>query len=213
MSALAYFPQIYPGELLYSVLARYHRHMGAPSPIQSTEAVFGRRLIVASIDLPGYVQALSGRLPPGFGWTADRMIDELTLLPYYTGFQPEGVSRRARIAMKSGQTDGLFVRLGMAAFRVGRVTRLRFCPECLREMQARYGETYWRRDHQLPGVLVCPEHGCPLRASGVSTTAWSRHVFVPADRMACPWNAPALMSSRNERVLAGLQRMRPATSP
>ena len=207
MSALAYFPQIYPGELLYSVLARYHRHMGAPSPIQSTEAVFGRRLIVASIDLPGYVQALSGRLPPGFGWTADRMIDELTLLPYYTGFQPEGVSRRARIAMKSGQTDGLFVRLGMAAFRVGRVTRLRFCPECLREMQARYGETYWRRDHQLPGVLVCPEHGCPLRASGVSTTAWSRHVFVPADRMACPWNAPALMSSRNERVLAGLQRL------
>ena len=87
---------------------------------------------------------------------ADRMIDELTLLPYYTGFQPEGVSRRARIAMKSGQTDGLFDRLGMAAFRVGRVTRLRFCPECLREMQARYGETYWRRDRQLPGVLLCP---------------------------------------------------------
>ena len=78
---LAYFPQIYPGELLYSVLARYHRHMGTPSPIQSMEALFGRRLIVASVDLPGYLQVLADRLPPNFGWTADRIIDELTLLP------------------------------------------------------------------------------------------------------------------------------------
>lgn len=211
MSALAYFPQIYPGELLYSVLARYHRHMGAPSPIQSMEALFGRRLIVASIDLPGYLQALADRLSPGFAWTADRMIDELTLLPYYTAFQSEGALRRARAAMKSGHTDGLLVRLGMAAFRVGRVTQLRFCSECLREMQVRYGETYWRRDHQLPGVLVCPDHGCPLQVSGVSTTAWSRHVFVPANRKACPWNAPALVGSRNDRVLVALQRLAKAS--
>ena len=103
---LAYFPQIYPGELLYSVLARYHRHMGTPSPIQSMEALFGRRLIVASVDLPGYLQVLADRLPPNFGWTADRIIDELTLLPYYTAFQPPSVERLARKAMLRGQTDG-----------------------------------------------------------------------------------------------------------
>lgn len=211
MSALSYFPQIYPGELLYSVLARYHRYMGAPSPIQSMEALFGRRLVVASIDLPGYLQALADRLSPGFGWTPDRMVDELTLLPYYTAFQPERVARHARAAMKSGRMDGLLVRLGMAAFRAGRVTRLRFCSECHREMQVRYGETFWRRDHQLPGVLVCPEHGCPLQASSVSTPEWSRHVFVPADRRTCPWNAPALVGSRNGRVLAALQRLAKAS--
>lgn len=208
---LAYFPQIYPGELLYSVLARYHRHMGARSPIQSMEALFGRRLVVASIDLPGHLQALADRLSPGFGWTADRMIDELTLLPYYIAFQPGRVARRARSAMKGGQMSGLLVRLGMAAFRAGRVTRLRFCSECLRETQSRYGETYWRRDHQLPGVLVCPDHGCPLQVSGVSTSARSRHIFVPADRKNCPWNAPALVGRKNGRALVALQRLAKAS--
>lgn len=204
---LAYFPQIYPGELLYSVLARYHRHMGAPSPIQSMEALFGRRLVVASIDLPGHLQALADRLSPGFGWTADRMIDELTLLPYYTAFQPGSVVRPARAAMKAGQTDGLLVRLGMAAFRAGRVTRLRFCSECLQEMQSRYGETYWRRDHQLPAVLVCPDHGRPLQLSGVSMTAQGRHAFVSSDKKTCLWNSSALVDRQNDRALIALQRL------
>ena len=208
---LAYFPQIYPGELLYSVLARYHRHMGAPSPIQSMEALFGRRLVVASIDLPGYLQVLADRLSPGFGWTADRMIDELTLLPYYTAFQPAEVAQRARAAMKRGATDGLLIRLGMATFRVGRVTRLRFCSVCLREMRERHGEGYWRRDQQLPGVLVCPDHGHPLQMSAVSMTAQSRHVYLSVDRNTCPWNAPAVVDSGNGRVLAALLKLAEAS--
>ncbi|UXL29808.1 TnsD family Tn7-like transposition protein [Stenotrophomonas maltophilia] len=202
---LAYFPKIYPGELFYSVLARYHRHMGASSPIQSMEALFGRRLVVASIDLSGHLQALADRLPVGFGWTAERFIDELTLLPYYTAFQPASIRRRARQAMLRGETDGLMARLGMAAFRVGRVTRLRFCALCRQQMRAEYGECYWRRDHQLPSALVCPDHGCPLQASTVSVTAQSRHIAVAADPRSCPWNAPALVHSSDQRLLSDLQ--------
>jgi len=209
---LSYFPQIYPGELLYSVLARYHRHMGAPSPIQSMEALFGRRLVVASIDLPGYLQVLADRLLPGFGWTADRIVNQLTLLPYYTAFQSAGAARRAQEAMKRGATDGLMVRLGLAAFRVGRVTQLRFCSICLQEMGQRHSEFYWRRDHQLPSVLVCPDHGCPLQVSGVSTTAQGRHVYLPADRKTCPWNAPELVDSGNGRVLAALLKLSKASA-
>jgi hypothetical protein len=209
---LSYFPQIYPGELLYSVLARYHRHMGAPSPIQSMEALFGRRLVVASIDLPGYLQVLADRLLPGFGWTADRIVNQLTLLPYYTAFQSAGAARRAQEAMKRGATDGLMVRLGLAAFRVGRVTQLRFCSICLQEMGQRHSEFYWRRDHQLPSVLVCPDHGCPLQVSGVSTTAQGRHVYLPADRKTCPWNAPELVDSGNGRVLTALLKLAKASA-
>lgn len=204
---LAYFPQIYPGELLYSVLARYHRHLGSTSPIHSMEALFGRRLIVASIDLPGYLQVLADRLPEGFGWTVDRLIDELTLLPYYTAFQPEAVAKRARAALKCGDTDGLLLRLGMAAFSVGRVTRLRFCLDCLGEMKALYGELYWRRDHQLSGVLVCPDHGRLLQVSNVSVTAESRHVYAPADRDSCPWNAPVLVATKHAAELNALRRL------
>ncbi|MCD9085820.1 TnsD family Tn7-like transposition protein [Stenotrophomonas sp. SY1] len=204
---LAYFPQIYQGELFYSVLARYHRHMGAPSPIQSMEALFGRRLVTMSVDLPGYLQVLADRLPVGFGWTAERFIDELTLLPYYTAFQPASVRRRARQTMLQGKTDGLLIRLGIAAFPAGRVTRLRFCSLCLKQMWEQCGEYYWRRDHQLPSALVCPEHGCPLQASAVSMTSLSRHIPVAADDKSCPWNAPALMLSSASLVLSDLQRL------
>lgn len=207
MSMLAYFPQIHPKELFYSVLARYHRHMGAPSPIQSMEALFGRRLVVASVDLPGDLQALADRLPVGFGWTAERFIDELTLMPYYTAFQPASVRRWARQAMLRGETNGLLVRLGIAAFRAGRVTRLRFCASCMQQMRLQHGEYYWRRDHQLPSVLVCPDHGCPLQASTVSVDALSRHICVAADQKSCPWNAPALVPARDRRLLSKLHRL------
>ena len=86
---LGYFPQIYPGELLYSVLARYHQHMGARSSIQSMESLFGRRLMVASADLPGHLDALVERLESVDLLTADSIIDDMTLLPYYVAFQPQ----------------------------------------------------------------------------------------------------------------------------
>lgn len=204
---LAYFPQVYPGELLYSVLARYHRHMGAPSSIQSMESLYGYRLVVASADLPGHLQALVDRLPPGSGWTADRVIEELTLFPYFTAFQPPNVVRQARAAMRQGVTDGMLLRLGIAAFRVGHVTRLRFCPLCLAEMEECHGEPYWRRDHQLPGVLVCPAHGCPLKASAVLLTALGRHIYIAANERSCPNDSPDLVDRSDRLLLTTLQRL------
>lgn len=211
MTRLAYFPAIYPGELLYSVLARYHRHTGAPSSIHTMEALFGRRLVVASLDLPGHLQVLAGQISAGTGWTAERIADELTLLPYYTAFQPSTVRRLARNAMLRGQTDGLMTRLGMAAFRVERITRLRFCSTCLLKMQALYGEFYWRRDHQLPGVLVCPDHGCSLQVSTVSLTVGGRHVYVAADRKTCPCDARVLVCDLDQEVISNLQRLAQAS--
>ncbi len=207
MTRLAYFPAVYPGELLYSLLARYHQHMGVPSSIHTMEALYGQRLVVASLDLPGHLGALADHLPAGAGWIALRIANELTLLPYYTAFQPAAVRRQACSAMLQGQTDGLMMRLGMATFRAGRVTTLRFCASCLRHMHGQYEEYYWRRDHQLPGVLVCPDHGCPLQASAVSLTERGRHIYVAADGQACPRNAPVVVSTRNDGVLANLQRL------
>lgn len=190
---LAYFPQIYPGELLYSVLARYHLHMGFSSTVSSMQVLFGRRLTIASIDLPGSLRALIDRVPVGVGWTIDRIIDEHTLLPYYVAFQPARVAHQARKVMGEGKTDGLLTQLGMAAFRIGRITQLRFCAACLGEMQARYGEYYWRRDHQLPGVLVCATHGRVLQLSTVSVAEQGRHIYIPATPKNCIRHAPALV--------------------
>jgi hypothetical protein len=211
VTTLGYFPQLYPGELLYSVLARYHQHMGARSSIQSMESLFGRRLMVACVDLPGHLDALVERMKLDCPITADDIIDDMTLLPYYVAFQPQDSREEARKAMKSGQTDGLMMSLGMTAFRPGRVRKLRFCGTCMSQMQDAYGEAYWRRDHQLPGVLVCPDHARVLQESHVSLGELSRHVFVTPTAKSCPWNAKTLLKDTSTKLLPVLQRLAQAS--
>jgi len=209
MSTLAYFPEVLPGELLYSVLARYHRHMGAPCSTRTMQSLFGRRLAIASPDLPGGLPALASRLPASAGITVDRMITTMTLLPYYSAFQPPAAREHALALLRVGETDGLLMSLGMAAFRIGRVTRLRFCCSCLEATLAQHGECYWRGIHQLPSVFVCPFHDEVLRLSTVDVTRLPRHEFALANRTTCPWNAPVLVRRVNSTgmcVLSSIAR-------
>lgn len=37
------------------------------------------------------------------------------------------------------------------------------CPACVEEDVSFWGYSYWRRSHQIFGVVVCDKHGCPLR--------------------------------------------------
>lgn len=61
---LPYFPASYPDELLYSVLARFHRHTCSVSPKRTMDDLFGNRDARATVDLPGHLGSLSRRLPP-----------------------------------------------------------------------------------------------------------------------------------------------------
>lgn len=204
---LAYFPKVYPGELLYSVLARYHLHVGTPGPMHTLDALFGCRKVIATFDLPGHLQSLIDRLPSGYDLSVDRIIDTLTVFPYFTAFGPPALQARVRGAMRSGAIDGLHVRLGISAFRIERTQRLRFCPECSLGMQAEHGELWWRRDHQLPGVLVCPEHGCLLLDSTVSFSQFSRHEFVAATPKTCLPHARPVVSVVDQLCLEKLHRV------
>ena len=85
---LAYFPAIYPNELLYSVLARYHLHMGLPPVALTLESLFGNRKTVAAFDLPGNLQALADRIPPQRKLTVAYMIEHLTLVHWLFNRQP-----------------------------------------------------------------------------------------------------------------------------
>lgn len=37
-----------------------------------------------------------------------------------------------------------------------------FCPNCVEEDEDYHGLSYWRREHQIPGLFWCPKHGAPL---------------------------------------------------
>lgn len=55
--------------------------------------------------------------------------------------------------------------IGVKSYRVSSPKFLRYCPTCSELDIKEHGETYWHRKHQLPGMLVCTEHGGPLIAS------------------------------------------------
>lgn len=176
MKALLQVDSPYPDELLYSVLARSLYHLGCESPKRGLEMLFGVRDVVTTPDLPTFL--------PLLGWLWQRwrvgsrdVALRSTTLPYYLAFRSAEQRHKAVSAMAEG-VPHLIVSLGIAANRVERPLSLRYCPACIDQDVATFGEPYWRRVHQLPGVWVCPEHEVPVHSSSVLLDGRLRHAFV-----------------------------------
>lgn len=164
---LAYFPEPRPDELLYSLLARWRHHVGLPASTNATKALFGRDARHKTpFDLPIQLEALAEHLPEAQGLTVDRLIDDHTLYPYLTAFLPKERAARVRQAMREpGGTP--YNHLGLRMPGRDYVMRLRYCPNCVQDMTASFGEPYWKRSHQLPSSLVCDVHGDVLAESDI----------------------------------------------
>jgi len=190
---LGYFPSPRPGELLYSVLARYSAALGSAGPKAIMRNVFDRANAIATTDLPNDLASLVKRLPTEFGIGCDELIERHTLFPYYTAFQSAAIKERARSSM-TGIGGSLHLQLGISTFKVPRPAALQFCPECLPEMHLLWGTLHWRIAHQLPGVLVCADHGSRLRRSPVNLVSANRHHFAPAGEYSCPPGSPPIVA-------------------
>lgn len=207
MARLAYFPEPYPNELLYSLLARFAVHIGQPKPMHVLDMLYGGRGVPVAVALPTHLGALAERLPASGHWNIATLIQRHTLFPYFAAFEPPEVQGAAWGEMITGETSGAYLRLGLAAFRVRNASALlRYCPECHETMWCQYGELYWRRDHQLPGVLVCPTHGAALRNSLVHPQAAGRHAYIAATPANCPAGGRPLVE-RAANVMPVLLRL------
>lgn len=199
------FPAIEEDELLYSVVARYHREAGWGGWSDTLEVLFGRRHVVANHELPGYVGVLAAGLAPGDPTATSRLIGGTTLLPYFAATSPAHLRDAAWRAAAQGSGSS-HLSLGLAASGVSRVDRLRFCLQCDVEGVAERGFRWWRRRHQLPGTLVCLRHRAPLRVSPIALSRLGRHEFLLADACSCPATcAPAFdvgVDGRLEVLLA-----------
>lgn len=162
------FPALQPEELLYSAIARYGDMLGNPGVSPLWRSLYGSGTGAArpEVEICGPLSSLLDRLPPGHGLTADVIISRHTLVPYYT------FSRSAEDADR--------IKKKLSGYKFGRSTPradvwklkspeyLQFCSECVeQDVKGSIGSPYWRRAHQLLGVLVCPEHGIPLFESRV----------------------------------------------
>lgn len=180
---LTYFPKPYPDEVLYSVLARLWRHLGQPNIRDFMTQLFERPYATPIFDMPGNLDALVRQIPKRTGLTVDRVIDELTLFPYFAGFESAAGRERLREKMRSRHIQKFGRRSGVLTFSTGRIGQLKYCPECHKEMLSQFGELYWKREHLLPGVVVCSIHRTSLHRYRDPTR--ERH-FHPAAAEICP---------------------------
>ncbi|WP_082922588.1 TnsD family Tn7-like transposition protein [Croceicoccus mobilis] len=172
---MSWLPKPYPDETFYSLLVRLHLYLGRPTYSAFSRMLTGGRHYVALSHLPCGLSALGEHLK--LGRTAvDQLIDRTTTFNYHTAFASEAVRDRARTEMHEIGSS-LHLVLGLATFPISLPDRLRFCPQCLAEMEGEFGEVWWCRSHQLPGVEVCHRHGSWLEGAFPVTTA-NRHSLV-----------------------------------
>lgn len=176
---LHWFPTPYPDELLYSVFARYHICSGNISPKMTIEELFGKRTVRSVWDLPANIDALLRQLGPY--WNAEELIKNHTMYPYYAPFLfPEQAKEVKKSMLDSKKVSTIHTRTGVTASNVKIKSNFWVCNDCISEDIDTYGETYWRRVHQAPGVFICPNHKSILEETNISTKAQNQHEFIVA---------------------------------
>lgn len=163
-SAFWNFPTPRDDELLYSLVSRIHIASGSTSARKTLSELFGDSNVTIQSGMPTHLNAFTQRLnAAGLDpITSDAIILRHTLTPYYwpalrTRKQQEVT---AKLYISNG---GLKPLVGLLAWRLGAGLSLRWCPVCSHHDINRFGHTYWRRAHQLPGVTSCHEHGVILQ--------------------------------------------------
>lgn len=176
---IAFFPQLYPDELLYSAFARYFDKSGYGIYRAAAEDIFENGLVKPDILFVSRLRnGLVDILKKQKSW--EQIITEHTMYPYYGRFLTQ--ERRKRAFQSLVNMDGLH-RRALQMPNAGDADRqlLRYCPLCCQHDRKKYGEMYWHRQHQMYGVTVCPVHGCQLNSSAVSLSGKASPGFFSAE--------------------------------
>jgi hypothetical protein len=153
---IGFFTDPYPDELLYSACARYHHRSRNLSKEATALDLFGNVRSKFIVDLPVRLDYLAAQLPSET-YSASQLIEEHTMLPFYAPFMPPERHEAIRRDMRGDGGGSIHARLGILTSGIS-VENLRFCPACVEDDVVGYGEPYWHRLHQAPGVQVCPTH-------------------------------------------------------
>ena len=161
-------------------MARYKIRSGTISPKANVGDLFGIKNSRSILDLPTRLNLLFNRLPVGAEFSVDEIIKQHTLLPFYIPFLSRQREQDSLKAMLLNGGRGIHNITGIIASTVKPPKFLRFCQQCFKEDENKYGESYWHRVHQVPGIITCPIHKEPVRDSSVAV-----HSINPNEYLAC----------------------------
>ncbi|WML58113.1 TnsD family Tn7-like transposition protein [Neobacillus sp. PS2-9] len=169
---IVYFPFPYKGETIYSIIARYSRHIGVGSRYFVQKEFFNNKRIEIDFEYITYIKRLSEKIHHfSKEYTIDYFFKSHTTLPFYLPFEDTGTS----IEMIRGST--MRKQRIIEEVNVPQKEHLYYCASCLKDQLKRYGEGYWDRLFQIPGVFVCPRHLEVLMMSSVNNNRQSVNRF------------------------------------
>ena len=162
---LSFFPRLAEDELPYSWAARY-KELSGGSAVGILAALVGPKSRAIDVLFPTHLKYLLSQIPKTMPLDMDKLINQHTILPYYTRFFDNNAIKKCRESMETiwenSSVASMFFIKNLPAAR-----RLKFCNMCAVEHLQILDQAVWLRSHQLPGVLVCPFHGTWLSESHV----------------------------------------------
>ena len=166
------FPDPYPDELLYSICARFSDRVRYPCVYTAVLSLFGyRRGRLAVTELPGHLSYFTSNLIQKDYYTVDNVIENHTVLPFYSPFLPNSGVEQIRSDMVGDRNDLIYPYTRKLKCGVILQKWLRFCPLCVEEDRMEFGECYWHRTHQISGIDVCVKHNVYLQNSTIPKQA------------------------------------------
>ena len=165
---IAFFPEIYPDELLYSQIARYHSRTGYSLYASTVADIYaGERFVHPSVDFVNrFTDDAMQWITKDSTW--EDIAEKHTMYPAYVRFLPK--LRRSDAVNGILSCEGNWKNL-MCLPNTTEKRYIRYCPECAKEDREKYGETYWHRAHQIPRIRVCPMHRCFLENSEITISS------------------------------------------
>lgn len=194
MSTLCSLGPVYPEEIWYSVMSRFVRDHGYANYKAMLTEVLGLKPDPVSIVFPRQMVGLARIFENHAICPANSFLERLTVIPYFFAFDPPNRTGSYSISDLGRNPSALSHWVARSPFRP---LYLRFCASCANADIAAFGEAYWHRSHQLPGMYFCPEHSDPLldshiRISSGTNGYWAAHQnrfdFTP---VACPGGSRA----------------------
>ncbi|PKR77567.1 hypothetical protein CEY16_06410 [Halalkalibacillus sediminis] len=158
---ITYFPEPYPDELWYSVLARYKKHMGITKKVHLNSDLKNISSATNRL-LPHRLELNTSKLLHFDFIDKEQIILNHTLYNICSFLEEDGNKKRLKefLLGENKKIPRDFNTLG---------NKLQFCESCKNEDIYKYGEAYWHCTHQLPGVVTCYKHRKILIKSSVNT--------------------------------------------
>ncbi len=179
MVTLPLFPEPYPNELFYSVLARYKVRCGLLPDKLLLEDVFKKKTIVASPEMPNGISRAVENIRPHPTLLARDIINRHTLFPLYTSFSESRTKEKVLAQMLDCENNTYTTSLGIATCSLKQNNYFRYCPACVNKQLEVFGEPYW--DRRWFGLFTncCPVHGIHFVPTSQAIHGTSRHSFLP----------------------------------